>query len=411
VRAVAVAIAAVLTLVGPGALTAWAADHGPDGALCQMDTRRVTLPSDFFLRVCFDGQTLVFANDSEFVLKIVTDPHRRGVLSPGPEADVSSSAVSMLPQDLGLIPPEYLLKIPVSGDALKVTLAWGGDDVNRTYAIGRALNEFTPGLDKYALAQEIVTAGQNLQTCKANNTWVGDIGCRTGFAGNVGFAAARYGVTVSRGAIGALVTLVESARWTDLASSQAIVARDSTKTFTIAAAAPSQPPAGDTDPHTVRFDGIGPLALTLTADDLTDLGYTDQGNSYDGAGASCVSYATGSGQLSASVESATGRVLAVRNYGGDAQLHTKVGNIRVGSTLADVREAFAESAYRITERLAQDFGQGSNGVVVSGPGGGEIGLGLGEASADQYAAGTATVDWVAGVGVSGHAPTREETGC
>lgn len=90
--------------------------------------------------------------------------------------------------------------------------------------------------------------------------------------------------------------------------------------------------------------------------------------------------------------------------------HTQVGNIAAGSTLAQVRSAFAGAGYQISEVLDGNFGQGSNGVVVTGPGG-ATGLGLDDATAADYAAGTAAVNFIAGVGDVGQAPTRGETGC
>lgn len=52
---------------------------------------------------------------------------------------------------------------------------------------------------------------------------------------------------------------------------------------------------------------------------------------------------------------------------GDQPLHTQIGNIRVGSSLSALRTAF--TGRQIEEHFNYDFGQGSNGVVVNGPGG------------------------------------------
>lgn len=80
----------------------------------------------------------------------------------------------------------------------------------------------------------------------------------------------------------------------------------------------------------------------------------------------------------------------------------------MGSTLAEVRAAFQR--YIVEEHLDDDFGQGTNGVVVTGDGG-SIGLGLADVPVDDYTSGGATVDYVAGVGTPGRAPTRMEDGC
>ncbi|WP_372671096.1 hypothetical protein [Amycolatopsis kentuckyensis] len=168
------------------------------------------------------------------------------------------------------------------------------------------------------------------------------------------------------------------------------------------------PKVTDQDPHVVRFDGVGSLNFDLTANDLRERGYTDQGNAYDQNSPSCVRYAKGNQSLSVSVEAKTGRILAVRNFGGDQALRTQVGGIRVGSTLAELRKAFA--GYTIDEQLDLDFGQGSNGVVVSSAKG-AIGFGLEDRSQADYAAGQAKVSYIVGVGLPGHAPTNREEGC
>ncbi|MEV8443269.1 alpha/beta hydrolase [Actinosynnema sp. NPDC051121] len=161
-------------------------------------------------------------------------------------------------------------------------------------------------------------------------------------------------------------------------------------------------------PNTVRFNGIGAFSLNLTADDLDARGYVNRGNLYEGVNADCVSYAKEGEKLSFSVERKTGRVLAIRNSSGEQALRTEIGGIRVGSTLTDLRAAYA--GYRIDEFVNLDFGQGTNGVVVDGPGG-EIAFSLSDGPPSDYASGRATVTYLAGVGVPGHAPTPVETGC
>jgi pimeloyl-ACP methyl ester carboxylesterase len=162
--------------------------------------------------------------------------------------------------------------------------------------------------------------------------------------------------------------------------------------------------------RTVRFDGIGDLTLSMTAGQLETLGFVNEGNLYEGMDASCVSYAKPGFPFTVSVESASGRVLAINNSSGEAELRTQVGNIRVGSTLAQVRSTFDRPGYQVEEKVDLDFGQGSNGVIVDGPGG-SIGLGLEDASAADYANGQATVSYVVGVGTRGNAPTLAEDGC
>jgi hypothetical protein len=157
----------------------------------------------------------------------------------------------------------------------------------------------------------------------------------------------------------------------------------------------------------VRFDGIGTLTLTMTVADLTALGYRNMGNSYEGMNPSCVSYAkTGSPSVAANPH--TGQVLAIHADYGNPGPSTAIGGIHAGSTLSQLRAAFA--GYMFRTYFNHDFGQGANGIVVSN-GHGDIGFGLTDATISAYQSGTATINWVAGVGIPGNAPTAMETGC
>ncbi|SFR03883.1 Putative serine esterase [Lentzea waywayandensis] len=162
------------------------------------------------------------------------------------------------------------------------------------------------------------------------------------------------------------------------------------------------------DTSEVRFDGIGEFTLALTATDLRARGYVNKGNQYQGQNAACVRYAREGQPLGFSVESASGRVLAISNSAGVKALHTQVGNIRVNSTLSELRTAFA--GHQIEEHLDHDFGQGSNGVIVNGPNG-AIAFSLADAPSADYVSGRAAITYLNGVGLRGHAPTSAEDGC
>lgn len=158
---------------------------------------------------------------------------------------------------------------------------------------------------------------------------------------------------------------------------------------------------------TVRFDGIGDLSLATTAADLHARGYTDHGNLYETTNPACVSYQKPGQPLTYSVDP-NGRVLAIRAGASGTKLSTEIGSIHAGSTLAQLRTAFR--GHQIHEYLDLDFGQGTNGVVVDGPRG-AIAFSLDEATPAEYASGQATITYIDGVGVPGHAPTAMEIGC
>ena len=185
-----------------------------------------------------------------------------------------------------------------------------------------------------------------------------------------------------------------------------LLQRKDQETVTVSYARPAPPIERHDD--TIRFDGIGATSLATTAADLRARGFVDEGNSYEPTSPSCVSYRKNGQPLSFSVEPATGRVLAIRNESGNLRVSTEIGGLHIGSTLAQLRTAYAN--YTIHEFLGLDFGQGSNGVIVDGPGG-SIGFSLADATPGEYATGRVTITFLNGVGVRGHAPTNTENGC
>ena len=173
--------------------------------------------------------------------------------------------------------------------------------------------------------------------------------------------------------------------------------------YNIAVRTPSRPP----DNNVIRFDGIGALSLTMTVNDLTALGYTNMGNTYEGMNASCVSYAK-NGSPSVAANPHTGTVLAIHAAFSSPGPRTQVGSIHVGSTLAQIRAEFPGMKFR--NYFNRDFGQGADGIVVSN-GHGDIAFGLIANSDADFASGAATVNYLPGVGTPGHAPTATEIGC
>jgi pimeloyl-ACP methyl ester carboxylesterase len=165
--------------------------------------------------------------------------------------------------------------------------------------------------------------------------------------------------------------------------------------------------SGRTPPaDVIRFDGIGAYDLTMTAADLRARGFTDRGNGYTETDPECVSYAKAGEPITFSVERQTGRIFSINS--GSQNMTTQVGKVRVGFTLAQLRNAFR--GYRIEERFDTDFGQGTNGVIVDG-GGGAIGFSLDDAPVADYSSGRVKVTFLHGVGITGHAPSNMETGC
>jgi pimeloyl-ACP methyl ester carboxylesterase len=118
--------------------------------------------------------------------------------------------------------------------------------------------------------------------------------------------------------------------------------------------------------HDITFEGIGAVKLGMTARELAALGYTAS-QPMQG----CLEYAQ-AGQPLALLDPTTGRVVSV-TPNGSTESQTAIGGIKAGSSLlVFAQEAFAK--YPMKKYFNQDFGQGLNGLVVTGPGGGSIGF-------------------------------------
>lgn len=269
-------IALMAVSLGPAAPVS---ASGIDGSLCASNSSRVEIPSDFPLRACFDGKTLFVVNDTEFVLRLVADPPVAGIATPAAGADVPGSIISMLPQHLNLMPPHFMMKLGISDRQANIRLAWGGDGANKTWMVMKLVLEYTPlgsASTLYSLAQELVDVTNNLAACLRDSGWVGDIGCRTGYAGNVTFAFGRADLSLRTPLIGALMGLVELALWSDVAAGQAIEFRHGTREFTIRATAPepsaSAPPSSAPPTSGPPSSASAPSPPTLSTPPSTSSG-------------------------------------------------------------------------------------------------------------------------------------------
>jgi len=114
-------------------------------------------------------------------------------------------------------------------------------------------------------------------------------------------------------------------------------------------------PVGDTD---ITFNSIGAVKLGMSSADLRALGYRGSPGAFGCVGYSALSlpYAT--------VDPRTDSVVAILPDDPD-NYQTYVGGIHPGSLATFVETAF--SAYTVERFYDSDFGQGLNGLLVSGP--------------------------------------------
>jgi hypothetical protein len=114
-------------------------------------------------------------------------------------------------------------------------------------------------------------------------------------------------------------------------------------------------------PTDIRFDGIGPVTLGMTAQQLTGLGYTPSPGLLG-----CVDYSA-PGKPYVTYDPHHSRTVAV-TPDDPTKYQTYIGGIQTNYSLLDfIRTSFV--GYKIDEYLNNDFGQGTDGVVVTGPGG------------------------------------------
>jgi hypothetical protein len=154
----------------------------------------------------------------------------------------------------------------------------------------------------------------------------------------------------------------------------------------------------------ITFQGIGPVKLGMTGQQLAALGYRSSPLA-DG----CVGYEA-AGKPYATLDPTTGGVVQIFPDA-PTRYQTLIGGIRASdsmssslSSLSSVETAFAN--YPTKKYFNNDFGEGSNGLAVTGPKGGTIMFFIqGTPSSD----GLNTISGI-GVGIGVHA-TRREVGC
>jgi hypothetical protein len=242
---------------------------GEDKGLCDENHARGTIPGNFVLDACFDGQTLFLKNGTQFPVVLtlsgntVGQPERynRGgatasswlmnFVKPGDFG--RNPAINAADFREGLIPPGYYVKAPTGDGEVKVHLDLAKSDVQKTYAIVEVLYRYLPanaGVDAVKTLGELIrelrdVGDQHLACLNRNGTW-GDIGCSALLGRNVAFAFGRAAVGLSGDAVNAVVSLFDAASWANAAAGDLGNIQKSTRDFTIAAVpAPAAPPRAE----------------------------------------------------------------------------------------------------------------------------------------------------------------------
>ena len=272
-------------------LTSAAGATGVDKNLCAHTAERVTIPSDFGLDACFDGKKLHIINRSDVVMEAqLTGDHG------SPERFSQNAGAAELLMAAGaplatILPPGYLVRIPVGAGELKVHMA--GSETNSNYPWIRFLVGIIPigaSLDAYqagtGLGYELQTVAAEYGQCEDRNGFIGKIGCSVNLTWDVGFSitrfAAKIGIAAIGGVVAAVVNLIETGAWAAKMPGQVIALNNAPRDILVpalsgstgsATASPNTPgkpvvvdeiPGGflsaDADPWNVPCRGDGVLA-------------------------------------------------------------------------------------------------------------------------------------------------------
>jgi hypothetical protein len=186
---------------------------GPAPGLCQMNSSRGTIPANFAIEACSDGQYVYLHNNLTVALTVKVHgnvgPAKRSESDYGLAAD----ATRLNSNDPRILLPGDTLRIEI-GPRAALFRVYDSRSAG-FYALALTLQTFVPGsgpavIDSFtSLVSELNADFGQYKGCLAGKNWLEQIGCDALFTRNVNFAIAR--VAVSAAATGALSAILAEA--------------------------------------------------------------------------------------------------------------------------------------------------------------------------------------------------------
>lgn len=232
-------VAALLIVSVTATQTTDPVSAGPNGAICTNTTARGAIDNNFPLDACFDGSTLFIDNRTNVPMYVsftgTAGSSSRSELDAG--ASLASRAfMETHSQEAGLLMPGYRIQVPVGPTDFTATLE--GTNHTRSYPLVRWLTEWVPGISSVdtviGAANEFIQVFDEHSACLSRNGWLGDIGCEALYLRNVGFALGRLTVNATSDVLGAVLTLLGTAKWADETAGEVQRFLNGPKTITLA---------------------------------------------------------------------------------------------------------------------------------------------------------------------------------
>jgi hypothetical protein len=253
------AATAVLTALVAALTPATARAQGVDSSLCSNNTDRVTIPGDFAVDACFDGEAIYLRNRTQFVLSVKTQGDVAKMRRQAPPMPTLESSYIATQTGEATIPPGYGLVAEVGANAADVRI--GGDPTNSRYAWVRfvvsLLPTKSPGFyNTFAgFLADLDQAVANARHCFDNSSnFLSSGACSLGFmtavftacAGTLGDVAAEEPL------LGGLIAFLETAKWSSDVVVDFTQFLKATRTLTIPAVRkpPEQPVQTTSQPPT-----------------------------------------------------------------------------------------------------------------------------------------------------------------
>lgn len=243
------AAAAVLAMLGVLALVP-PAGAAPHAGLCTSGEGRGSIPRDFVLDACFDGSTLVLMNQLDIPVRVESSgsaggPSRSSYAAPEP---ASLALHHFAKSDAGLLPPRYLMKVPVGAGA--ATLKLGPTDYGPNYMVLRIVSDVVPASAMIEIASSASKLTSELRAAldgrigceRGASNWFTRSACRAAYVWDVDFAVGRFlanaGLDLAKKPrlVTPLITLVDLAFFSNDAASSTLAFQKGTREVSFSAA-------------------------------------------------------------------------------------------------------------------------------------------------------------------------------
>ena len=191
---------------------------GPAPGLCQMNTSRGAIPTNFGIEACTDAKNVYLHNNLTVALTVKVSGNVGAAKRSESDFGLAADATRLNSTDPWILLPGDTLRIPIGPGAASFRVY--DSPSAGFYALALTLQTFVPGSGPAvisaftALVSELNADFGQYEECLVGKNWLEQLGCDALLTRNVDFAFARAAVSaIATGALSAMLAGVTFTKW------------------------------------------------------------------------------------------------------------------------------------------------------------------------------------------------------